>query len=168
MPADENVKEALEKLEKMGYDIEEYDQGYIACILDRSKVKDSETDSDEHPESDSSFENWIVEIFVIIRLTLCKIPLFRFAQDFLYFMENVMKKGNVITSAYYADNKIYEVGIDLSLTPYDLFEISKREDYQSLKAFLHNYGILNKRNLTSLDSFEKEVQENIEFYRLQL
>lgn len=56
MSADENVKEALEKLEKMGYDIEEYDQGYIACILDRSKVKDSETDSDEHPESDSSLK----------------------------------------------------------------------------------------------------------------
>ena len=83
-------------------------------------------------------------------------------------MENFMEKGNVITSAYYADNKIYEVGIDLSLTPYDLFEISKREDYQSLKTFLHNYGILNKRNLTSLDSFEKEVQKNIELYRLQL
>lgn len=42
MSADENVKEALEKLEKMGYDIEEYDQGYIACILDRSKIQDSE------------------------------------------------------------------------------------------------------------------------------
>lgn len=39
MPADENVKEALEKLEKMGYDIEEYDQGYIACILTQSKEK---------------------------------------------------------------------------------------------------------------------------------
>ena len=75
-------------------------------------------------------------------------------------MENVMEKGNVITSAYYADNKIYEVGIDLSLTPYDLFEISKREDYQSLKTFLHTYGILNKRNLASLDSFEKDVQND--------
>ena len=157
MSADENVKETLEKLKKMGYDIEEYDQGYIACILDRSKIKDSEMDLDEHPESDSS-----------LKTEQCKIPLFRFTQGFLYFMENVMEKGNVITSAYYADNKIYEVGIDLSLTPYDLFEISKREDYQSLKTFLHNYGILNKRNLTSLDSFEKEVQENIELYRLQL
>lgn len=56
MSADENVKEALEKLKKMGYDIEEYDQGYIACILDRSKVKDSEMDLDEHPESDSSLK----------------------------------------------------------------------------------------------------------------
>lgn len=56
MPADENVKEALEKLEKMGYDIEEYDQGYIACILIQSKRKGSETDSDEHPESDSSLK----------------------------------------------------------------------------------------------------------------
>nr|DAE54549.1 MAG TPA: hypothetical protein [Caudoviricetes sp.] len=33
---------------------------------------------------------------------MCKIPLFRFTQGFLYFMENVMEKGNVITSAYYA------------------------------------------------------------------
>lgn len=41
MSADENVKETLEKLKKMGYDIEEYDQGYIACILDRSKIQDS-------------------------------------------------------------------------------------------------------------------------------
>ena len=56
MSADENVKEALEKLEKMGYDIEEYDQGYIACILTQSKRKGSETGSDEHPESDSSLK----------------------------------------------------------------------------------------------------------------
>lgn len=56
MSADENVKEALEKLEKMGYDIEEYDQGYIACILTQSKRKGSETDSDEHPEPDSSLK----------------------------------------------------------------------------------------------------------------
>lgn len=47
MSADENVKEALEKLEKMGYDIEEYDQGYIACILDRSKIQDSEGKENE-------------------------------------------------------------------------------------------------------------------------
>ena len=56
MSADENVKKALEKLEKMGYDIEEYDQGYIACILTQSKRKDSETDSDKHSESDSSLK----------------------------------------------------------------------------------------------------------------
>lgn len=56
MSADENVKEALEKLEKMGYDIEEYDQGYIACILTQSKRKDSGTDSDKHSESDSSLK----------------------------------------------------------------------------------------------------------------
>ena len=47
MSADENVKEALEKLEKMGYDIEEYDQGYIACILDRSNIQDSEGKENE-------------------------------------------------------------------------------------------------------------------------
>lgn len=47
MPADENVKEALEKLEKMGYDIEEYDQGYIACILTHSKRKGSEGKENE-------------------------------------------------------------------------------------------------------------------------
>ena len=47
MSADENVKEALEKLEKMGYDIEEYDQGYIACILDQSKIQDSEGKENE-------------------------------------------------------------------------------------------------------------------------
>lgn len=47
MSADENVKEALEKLEKMGYDIEEYDQGYIACILDRSKIQDSKGKENE-------------------------------------------------------------------------------------------------------------------------
>lgn len=47
MPADENVKEALKKLEKMGYDIEEYDQGYIACILDRSKIQDSKGKENE-------------------------------------------------------------------------------------------------------------------------
>lgn len=56
MSADENVKETLEKLKKMGYDIEEYDQGYIACILTQSKKKDSETDSDKHHESDSSLK----------------------------------------------------------------------------------------------------------------
>lgn len=47
MPADENVKEALEKIKKMGYDIEEYDQGYIACILDRSKSQDSKGKENE-------------------------------------------------------------------------------------------------------------------------
>ena len=47
MSADENVKEALEKLDKMGYDIEEYDQGYIACILDRSTIQDSEGKENE-------------------------------------------------------------------------------------------------------------------------
>lgn len=47
MSADENVKEALEKLEKIGYDIEEYDKGYIACILDRSKIQDSEGKENE-------------------------------------------------------------------------------------------------------------------------
>lgn len=47
MSADENVKETLEKLEKMGYIIKEYDQGYIACILDRSKVEDSEGKENE-------------------------------------------------------------------------------------------------------------------------
>ena len=56
MSADENVKETLEKLKKMGYDIEEYDQGYIACILTQSKRKGSETDSDKHHESDSSLK----------------------------------------------------------------------------------------------------------------
>lgn len=56
MSADENVKETLEKIKKMGYDIEEYDQGYIACILTQSKRKDSETDSDKHSESDSSLK----------------------------------------------------------------------------------------------------------------
>ena len=56
MSADGNVKEALEKLEKMGYDIEEYDQGYIACILTQSNRKDSGTDSDKHSESDSSLK----------------------------------------------------------------------------------------------------------------
>ena len=56
MSADENVKETLEKLKKMGYDIEEYDQGYIACILTQSKRKGSEMDLDEHPKSDSSLK----------------------------------------------------------------------------------------------------------------
>lgn len=56
MSADENVKETLEKLKKMGYDIEEYDQGYIACILTQSKRKDSGTDSDKHSGSDSSLK----------------------------------------------------------------------------------------------------------------
>lgn len=56
MSADENVKETLEKLKKMGYDINEYDRGYIACILTQSKKKDSETDSDKHHESDSSLK----------------------------------------------------------------------------------------------------------------
>ena len=56
MSADENVKETLEKLKKMGYDINEYDRGFIACILTQSKRKDSETDSDKHSESDSSLK----------------------------------------------------------------------------------------------------------------
>lgn len=56
MSADENVKETLEKLKKMGYDIEEYDQGFIACILTQSKRKGSEMDLDEHPESESSLK----------------------------------------------------------------------------------------------------------------
>lgn len=56
MSADENVKEALEKIKKMGYNIEEYDQGYIACILTQSKRKDSGTDSDKHSGSDSSLK----------------------------------------------------------------------------------------------------------------
>ena len=51
MSADENVKETLEKLKKMGYDIEEYDQGYIACILDRSKIQDSKGKENEENES---------------------------------------------------------------------------------------------------------------------
>lgn len=47
MSADENVKEALEKLEKMGYDIEEYDRGFIACILTQSNRKCSEGKENE-------------------------------------------------------------------------------------------------------------------------
>ena len=47
MSADENVKETLEKLKKMGYDIEEYDQGYIACILTQSNRKCSEGKENE-------------------------------------------------------------------------------------------------------------------------
>lgn len=57
MTDEENVtKEALDTLEKMGYDINEYDRGFIACILTQSKRKGSETDSDEHPESNSSLK----------------------------------------------------------------------------------------------------------------
>lgn len=57
MTDEENVtKDALDMLAKMGYEINEYDRGYIACILDRCKVKDSEMDLDEHPESDSSLK----------------------------------------------------------------------------------------------------------------
>lgn len=47
MSADENVKEVLEKIKKMGYDIKEYDQGYIACILDQSKIQDSKGKENE-------------------------------------------------------------------------------------------------------------------------
>jgi hypothetical protein len=43
MTDEENVtKEALDTLEKMGYDINEYDRGFIACILTQSKRKGSE------------------------------------------------------------------------------------------------------------------------------
>lgn len=57
MTDEENVtKDALDMLAKMGYEINEYDRGFIACILTQSKRKDSETDSDEHPESDSSLK----------------------------------------------------------------------------------------------------------------
>lgn len=57
MTDEENVtKDALDMLAKMGYDINEYDRGFIACILTQSKRKDSETDSDEHPGSDSSLK----------------------------------------------------------------------------------------------------------------
>ena len=48
MTDEENVtKEALDTLEKMGYDINEYDRGYIACILDRSKIQDSKGKENE-------------------------------------------------------------------------------------------------------------------------
>lgn len=57
MTDEENVtKDSLDMLAKMGYEINEYDRGFIACILDRSKVKDSEMDLDEHPKSDSSLK----------------------------------------------------------------------------------------------------------------
>lgn len=57
MTDEENVtKDTLDTLGKMGYDINEYDRGYIACILTQSKRKDSETDSDKHSESDSSLK----------------------------------------------------------------------------------------------------------------
>lgn len=57
MTDEENVtKDALDTLGKMGYDINEYDRGFIACILTQSKRKGSETDSDKHPESDSSLK----------------------------------------------------------------------------------------------------------------
>ena len=64
MPADENVKEALEKLEKMGYDIEEYDQGYIACILDRSKIQDS-----KGKENEEKWKHmWLLEMWCLFYL----------------------------------------------------------------------------------------------------
>lgn len=57
MTDEENVtKDALDMLAKMGYEINEYDRGFIACILTQSNRKGSETGSDEHPESDSSLK----------------------------------------------------------------------------------------------------------------
>lgn len=57
MTDEENVtKDALDMLAKMGYEINEYDRGFIACILTQSKRKCSEMDLDEHPESDSSLK----------------------------------------------------------------------------------------------------------------
>ena len=57
MTDEENVtKDALDMLAKMGYEINEYDRGFIACILTQSNRKCSETDSDKHPESDSSLK----------------------------------------------------------------------------------------------------------------
>lgn len=57
MTDEENVtKDALDMLAKMGYEINEYDRGFIACILTQSNRKDSGTDSDKHSESDSSLK----------------------------------------------------------------------------------------------------------------
>lgn len=57
MTDEENVtKDALDMLAKMGYEINEYDRGFIACILTQSKRKGSEMDLDEHPEPDSSLK----------------------------------------------------------------------------------------------------------------
>ena len=48
MTDEENVtKEALDTLEKMGYDINEDDRGFIACILTQSKRKGSEGKENE-------------------------------------------------------------------------------------------------------------------------
>ena len=48
MTDEENVtKEALDTLEKMGYDINEYDRGFIACFFSFFKRKDSEGKENE-------------------------------------------------------------------------------------------------------------------------
>ncbi len=44
MATDEEVKKALEVLKELGYEIREYDQGYIACILNTSKTQPKETE----------------------------------------------------------------------------------------------------------------------------
>lgn len=44
MATDEEVKKALEVLKELGYEIREYDQGYIACILNTSKTQPKEED----------------------------------------------------------------------------------------------------------------------------
>lgn len=44
MAADEETKKALEVLKALGYEIREYDQGYIACILNTSKTQPKEED----------------------------------------------------------------------------------------------------------------------------
>ncbi len=44
MIIDEETKKALEALEKLGYEIREFDKGYIACILNTSKTKSKETE----------------------------------------------------------------------------------------------------------------------------
>ena len=45
METEEEVKKALEVLKALGYEIREYDQGYIACILNTSKTKTKEDGS---------------------------------------------------------------------------------------------------------------------------
>lgn len=48
MEIDSDVKKALDVLKAMGYEIREFDKGYIACILSSSKVQESKSDEQKN------------------------------------------------------------------------------------------------------------------------
>ena len=59
-------------------------------------------------------------------------------------------KNDINFIVFYANNKIYQIGIDLCVSCHDWYKLLEREDFLSLMKYLHNQGIL-KSNLTILE-----------------